>query len=186
MCHTRHRPVLQRSRSHIEVKCPCPVGDFCIGCNTTLTFVWLVFNAVFNFFSSYHCDQFTYSCVSWFSHTSTPHNILSKQLAAFPHRLLNSPLVNNEWRRSQWLLSNVWKNVGRAGIQTHNPWIDSPRCYRLSYRGSDLFCLNHKFLLRAECTNSRHIPIFTNICLNQQFKLIQISTWMHTFQMKQA
>ena len=34
-------------------------------------------------FQSYHGDKFTYSCVSWFSHTSTPHNILSKQLAAF-------------------------------------------------------------------------------------------------------
>ena len=85
---------------------------------------------------SYHGDQFTYSCVSWFSHTSTPHNIFSKQLAAFPQRLLNSPLVKDEWRMSQWLLSNVGKNVGRAGIRTHNPWIDSPRRYRLSYRGS--------------------------------------------------
>ena len=28
------------------------------------------------------------------------------------------------------------KEVGRAGIRTHNPWIDSPRRYRLSYRGS--------------------------------------------------
>ena len=30
----------------------------------------------------------------WFSYTSTPHNHLPKQLAAFPHRL--SPLVENE------------------------------------------------------------------------------------------
>ena len=27
----------------------------------------------------YHGGQFTYSCISWFSHTSTPHNNLSKQ-----------------------------------------------------------------------------------------------------------
>ena len=56
---------------------------------------WLGFNAAFNFVSSCQGDQFTYSCVSWYSHTSTPHNILSKQLAAFPHRLLNSPLVKD-------------------------------------------------------------------------------------------
>ena len=39
-------------------------------------------------FQSYHGGQFTYSCVSWLSHTSNTHNNLSKQLAAFPHRLL--------------------------------------------------------------------------------------------------
>ena len=79
----------------------------------------------------YHVGQFTYSCISWFSHTSTPHNNLYKQLAAFPHRL--SPLVENEWRMSHWLLSIVGKKVGRAGIQTHNPWIDSPRRYRAQH-----------------------------------------------------
>ena len=34
-------------------------------------------------FQSYHCCQFTYPYVSLFSHTSTPHNNLSKQLDAF-------------------------------------------------------------------------------------------------------
>ena len=82
----------------------------------------------------YHGGQFTYSCISWFSHTSTPHNNLPKQLAAFPQRLI--PLVEDEWRMSHWLLSIVGKKVGRAGIRTHNPWIDSPRRYRLRYRGS--------------------------------------------------
>ena len=76
----------------------------------------------------YHGGQFTYSCVSWFSHTSTPHNNLPKQLAAFPHRL--SPLVEDEWRLSHWFLSIVGKKVGRAGIRTHNPRIDSPCRYR--------------------------------------------------------
>ena len=71
----------------------------------------------------YHGGQFTYSCISWFSHTSTPHNNLPKQLAAFSHRL--SPLAEGEWRMSHWLLSILGKKVGRAGIRTHNPWIDS-------------------------------------------------------------
>ena len=74
---------------------------------------------------SYHSGQLIYSCISWFSHTSTPHNNLSKQLAAFPHRL--SPLVEDEWRMSHRLLSNVGKKAGRAGIQTHNPWIMTAR-----------------------------------------------------------
>ena len=48
---------------------------------------WLGLNAVFKKeYQSYHDGQFTYSCVFQLSHTST-HNILSKPLAAFPHRL---------------------------------------------------------------------------------------------------
>ena len=46
-----------------------------------------------------------------------------------------SPLVEDEWRWSQWLLSNVGKNVSWAWVWTHNPWTDSPRRYQLSYRG---------------------------------------------------
>ena len=98
---------------------------------------WLIDWGVTSFLTIsqlYHGCQFTYSCISWFSHTSTPHNNLPKQLAAFPHRL--HPLVEDEWRVSLWILSLVWKKVVWAGIQTHNPWIDSPHRYRLSYQGS--------------------------------------------------
>ena len=84
-------------------------------------------------------SSFTYSCISWFSHNSTPHNNLPKQLGAFLDRL--SPLVEDEWRMSHGLLSILGKKVCRAGIQTHNPWIDSPRRYRLSYRGSARVCV---------------------------------------------
>ena len=42
------------------------------------------FNAVINI---YHGDQLTHSCVLWLSHTITPLNNFSKQLAAFPHGL---------------------------------------------------------------------------------------------------
>ena len=44
--------------------------------------------------------------------------------------------MKDKWCLSQWLLSNVGKNFGRAGVRTHNPWIDNPRRYRLSYLGS--------------------------------------------------
>ena len=48
-------------------------------CGTLIN--WLGFNAVFLTFSqSYHGGQFTYSCVSWFSHTTTAHNNLSNWL----------------------------------------------------------------------------------------------------------
>ena len=100
-------------------------------------YTWLIVWGLTPFLTisqSYHGGQFTYSCVSWFSHTSTPHNNLPKQLAAFPHRI--SPLVEDEWRMSHWLLSNVGKKVGRVGIRTYDPWIDSPRRYRLNYRDS--------------------------------------------------
>ena len=64
---------------------------------------------------SYHGGQFTFTRFSWFSHTSTPHNNLPKQLAAFPQRL--SPLVEDEWRMSHRLLSNYGKKVGQAEIR---------------------------------------------------------------------
>ena len=35
------------------------------------------------FLTLYHGSQFTYSCISWFSHTSTPPNNLPKQLLLF-------------------------------------------------------------------------------------------------------
>ena len=62
---------------------------------------------------------------TWLSHSSTQHNSLSKQLAAFPHRVC--PLLKDERRL---------ENVDRAGVRIHNPWIDSLRHYRLRYRGS--------------------------------------------------
>ena len=56
----------------------------------------------------YHGGQFTLSYISWFSHTSTPHNKLPKQLAAFPHRL--SPLVKmNDACRIDFCLSSERK-----------------------------------------------------------------------------
>ena len=45
-------------------------------------------------FQSYHGDQFTYSFVSWLSHTSNSHNNLSKQQATFPHWLLAKMTFN--------------------------------------------------------------------------------------------
>ena len=95
---------------------------------------WLGFNAVFNNFSviSRRPVHLPMHFLVFSHQYSTQH--LPKQLAAFPYRL--SPLVEDEWRMSHWLLSIVGKKVGRAGIRTHNPWIDSPRRYRLSYRGS--------------------------------------------------
>ena len=57
-------------------------------------FIWLINWGLTPFSTicqSYHGGHFNYSCVSWFSRTSARHNILSKQLAAFSHRL--SPLV---------------------------------------------------------------------------------------------
>ena len=116
----------------------CTCTCFCIKCVNCFSVVflidWLIDWGLTPFLTIsqlYHGGQFTYLCISWFSHTSTPHNNLPKQLAAFTHRL--SPLVKDEWRMSHWPLSIVRKKVGRAGIQTHNLWIDSPRLYWLSY-----------------------------------------------------
>ena len=59
-----------------------------------------------------HSTQHTFQATGWFS------------------TLTGSALVKYEWHMSQWILSNIRKNVGQAGIQTHNPWIDSWRCYQ--------------------------------------------------------
>ena len=50
----------------------------------------------------------------------------------------------NDACRNDFNLSIVGKKVGHTGIRTHNPWIDSPRRYRLSYRGSALIPLKFK------------------------------------------
>ena len=95
----------------------------------------LVFNAVSTIVQSYQGGLFTNSYVSWRSHTSTSYNISSKQLAAFPHRLIAHWWKTNDACHNDFL-SNVRKKVGRAGVRFQNPWIDSPHRYRLSYRST--------------------------------------------------
>ena len=76
---------------------------------------------------SYHSSQLTYPCVSWLSHTSTPHNTLSKQLAAFPHKQLANWLKTKDACHGEFCqMLRVW---------THNLWIYSLFCYWLSYPG---------------------------------------------------
>ena len=88
-------------------------------------------------FQSYHSDHFTYSCVSWHPHTSWW----------------------KRWLVSQWLLLNNRKNVGQAGVRTHNPWIDSLRCYGQSHRG--LATLNIKYGNAVQSDTYLH---GTNVC----------------------
>ena len=90
----------------------------------------------------YYASHYTYrvclsshiKCFLAFSHTSYPHNLLTKQLAAFPHRLIGG-------RRMTHVTETFVKyrkecSTTRAWVRTHNPWIDSPCRYRLSYRVS--------------------------------------------------
>ena len=55
--------------------------------------------------------------------TSSPHNRLSKQLAAFLHRPLAHWRKMNDACPSDFL-SNVRKNVGKARVWTHNHWFE--------------------------------------------------------------
>ena len=97
--------------------------------------VWLIdwgFTAFSTICQSYHSGQFTYSYVSWLSYTSTSYNIPSKQLAVFPHRL-----IAHWWKTNDAFHNDFCQRIScRAGVRTHNPWIDSPRRYRLSYRSN--------------------------------------------------
>ena len=80
---------------------------------TTWKIDWLGFNAVLTSFHSYHGGQFTYPCISWLSQSSSPHSRHFKNiLAAFLH----SPLVEDEWLLTHWLLPDVRKNVDLAGV----------------------------------------------------------------------
>ena len=63
---------------------------------------------------------------------NTPHNIISKQLVAFLHILLTHWWKTYDACHSD-LLSNVGKNVSRAGVRTKKPWIDSSLRYRLNF-----------------------------------------------------
>ena len=88
---------------------------------------------------------------------------LPKQLAAFPQMFAHWWKTNDAF----CILANVRKSVGQAGIQTHNPWIDSPRHYRLSYR--DSACVNW---------NNLRISLFRRMEINaafQQFSVISLS-----------
>ena len=86
---------------------------------------WLGFNFIFNKFSVISRQPVhLLICFLFFSHQySTQHTFQANGCFT---TLTVSPLVKDKWRLSQWLLSNSGKNVGQAGIQTHNPWIDSP------------------------------------------------------------
>ena len=66
--------------------------------------------------------QFTYSCISWFSHTSSPHNNLPKQLAAFPHRLSPRWWKTNDACRIDFCQSSERKlTEPRSELTT--PWL---------------------------------------------------------------
>ena len=84
---------------------------------------WLGFNAVFNNFSVIlRRPVHLLMHLLVFSHQYTTQQS-SQATGCF------LTLLEDEWRMPHWLLSIIGKKVGRAGIRTHNPWIDS-------YRGS--------------------------------------------------
>ena len=63
-------------------------------------------------------------CFLW-SHTSNPHNKLSKMVkrrkTTIKQNCCSGCCLLANWWMSDWLLSNVGKNVGRAWIRSHNP-----------------------------------------------------------------
>ena len=114
-------------------------------------------------------------CIDW--RFNVVYNIVSKQLAAFPHRLLAHSLKTNE---AQWLLLKVGKN---AGIQTHKTFIDSTCHYRLSYPGSaglKLLLQPEKLVIISSFSYCHNIFIILN-CNEEQIltiSLIQHSRWL--------
>ena len=70
------------------------------------------------------------SRVSWLSHSSTPHDILSKHLAAFPHRLLAPWWKTNDSRQIDFCETLEIK-LAELGFE----WNESSGRYRLKYHG---------------------------------------------------
>ena len=88
---------------------------------------WLIYWGLTPFstiFQSYHSGQFTYSFVSWLSLTSTSYNILSKQLAGFPHRLIahwwktNDACHNDFCQTSEIMLVELGFELITPGLTT--------------------------------------------------------------------
>ena len=87
-------------------------------------------------FQLYRGSQCTYPCFSRILFASTPHNILSKPLTAFPHKhCWNNRTVREEWILLQWLSSILEKNTGQARDWTSELLFSSPQRYWPSYQG---------------------------------------------------
>ena len=82
-------------------------------------------------FQSYHGDQCTYQCFPGVLLTSTPHNILPKLLAAFPHSRNNEQRSekNGSCRNDSYQFSERISAEKRIETATSRP----PLRYRLSY-----------------------------------------------------
>ena len=93
----------------------------------------VVFNNVSNSISLISRRQVHLSMRTWKSITSTPHNILSQLLTAFPHNHCRNNRQRWERNESQWLSLILGKNLIRAGDWTSDLQFSSPVRYRLSY-----------------------------------------------------
>ena len=97
----------------------------------------MVLNAVSTLFQLYRGDQGTHPCIPTVLLTSTPHNILSKPLAAFPqnHRRNNG----QGWERNESCRNDYHQSSERIlaepKVQTSDLLFWSLRRHRPSYRG---------------------------------------------------
>ena len=77
--------------------------------------------------------------------TSTPHNILSKTLAAFPHN--HCTKIKQQWERNEFCCNNYHQFLGRILAEPRDRTIDllfsSPVCYPLSYGASNALLKNN-------------------------------------------
>ena len=110
---------------------------------------------------SYHGGQFTYAYVSWFSNTSTPHDILSTQLAAFPHRLLahwwktNNACHSNFYQTSERILAELGFELGfehiRHGMMIYLSWNLAYLQLLKTLRKKDRKIAYERYLLFYQC-----------------------------------
>ena len=106
----------------------------------------IVFDPVFKaLFQLHRGRQCTYPCFPEVSVNSTPHNVLSQQLAAFPHNH-HRTMVSNE--RGMHLVAmtiiSVRKEMCRTGDRTRNFLLSSPVRYPLNYAGKATNPLNEQ------------------------------------------
>ena len=95
---------------------------------------WTPFSQLFLLYCGNQC---TYACCPHVSFTTTPHNFLSKPLAAFPHNLRH--YIGQQWigmNAVALTMINSRKEIGLPKNRTHSPLFSGFVCYRLSWQGS--------------------------------------------------
>ena len=147
-----------------------PLVEACVTCiklTAVLLFDWLtdcmVLTPFLTVLQLYCSSQCTFSWFPGVLSTSTPQNIHSKRMSAFPHNHCQT-IDNGERGINPVAITTVTsfpgKNIGRAGDRTSNLLFSSPIHHPLSYGAAHLSCSAITFRV-ISCVFSSQVCSFT-------------------------